>query len=340
MSKKINVAINGFGRIGRATLKIILEKHPNLKVVAINDLSDSESLAYLLKYDSIYGKYDKKVQVFKDSFKIGGDKIKLFSEREPENLPWQELNIDIVLECTGFFRTKEKSFKHIKAGAKKVIISAPAKGDEFVNTIVLGVNEKSLKKNDKVISCASCTTNCLAPLTEIIRKKIGIKKSIMTTIHAYTASQNILDGSQKDYRRGRAGAVNLVPTTTGAAKATITVISELKDKIDGIAVRVPIPVGSLVDATYLLKKKMSVEEVNNIFLQAEKNPDLKGIISASKEKLVSSDIVGSSYSTIIDLEFTQLVDGDLLKVLAWYDNEWGYSSRLVDLASLIAKKYL
>lgn len=339
MSKKINVAINGFGRIGRAVLKIILEKHSNLNIVAINDLSDGESLAYLLKYDSVYGVYDKKIQAFQNSLKIAENKISLFSEREPENLPWKELNVDVVLECTGFFRTKEKASKHIIAGAKKVIISAPAKGEEFVSTIVLGVNEKNLKKSDKIISCASCTTNCLAPLTEVIRKKVGIKKSIMTTIHAYTASQNILDGSQKDYRRGRAGAVNLVPTTTGAAKATTKVIPELKEKIDGIAVRVPIPVGSLVDATYLLSKKITVEKINQIFLASEKSSQLKGIISASKEKLVSSDIVGSSYSTIIDLEFTQVVDGDLLKVLAWYDNEWGYSSRLADLASLLAKKY-
>ncbi|MCF7820494.1 MAG: type I glyceraldehyde-3-phosphate dehydrogenase [Candidatus Pacebacteria bacterium] len=340
MSKKINVAINGFGRIGRAVLKIILEKHPNLKVVAINDLADTDSLAYLLKYDSVYGVYDKDIKAFKESLKVGKEKIKVFSDKEPENLPWQELKVDVVLECTGFFRTKEKALKHVKAGAKKVIISAPYKGDEYINTVVMGVNEKSLRKSDKIVSCASCTTNCLAPVTEIIRKNFGIKKSIMTTVHAYTATQNILDGSQKDYRRGRAGAINLVPTTTGAAKATTKVIPELIDKMDGIAVRVPVPVGSLVDATYVLKKKTEVDIVKKTFIKEQDSKQFKGIVLASEEELVSSDIVGSSFSSIVDLPFIQVIEGDLLKVLAWYDNEWGYSSRLADLCSLLGRKYI
>ncbi|NCD01216.1 type I glyceraldehyde-3-phosphate dehydrogenase [bacterium] len=339
MSKKINVAINGFGRIGRAVFKIILDKYPNMNIVAINDLSDPKNLAYLLKHDSVYKTYDG-VKLVGKTLKTKNSSTKIFSEREPENLPWKELAVDIVLECTGIFRNTEGASKHLKAGAKKVVISAPTKSPEEIKTIVFGVNHKKITKKDNILSCASCTTNCLAPVSKIVKDSFGIKKSVMTTIHAYTASQNIVDGSHKDFRRGRAGALNLVPTTTGAAKATTLVIPELKNKIDGVAVRVPIPVGSIIDVTYLLKKKTDKEKVISLLKKASKKSDYKNIVLASDEELVSSDIVGSNYSSIIDLNSTQLIDGDLLKLMVWYDNEWGYSVRLADLANLVSKKYL
>jgi glyceraldehyde 3-phosphate dehydrogenase len=340
MPKKTKIAINGFGRIGRAAFKIILNDHPNLEVVAINDLSDLKTLANLLKYDSAYGKYDKEVKEVAGSIKVSGKKYRVFNERDPENLPWKELKVDVVLECTGIFKDKKSAGKHISAGAKKVIISAPTKDTKAVKTIVLGVNEKDIKKNDDILSCASCTTNCLAPMAELVRSKFGIKKSLMTTIHAYTASQSLVDGPHKDLRRGRAGAINIVPTSTGAAKATGLVIKSLNNKIDGMAMRVPILVGSIVDATFLLKKKTDIKKVKKAFIAAAKQKQFKGILEASTEPIVSSDIVGSSYSSIVDLEFINLIDGDLLKVVAWYDNEWGYSSRLVDLSVLVSKKYI
>lgn len=340
MPKKTKIAINGFGRIGRAAFKIILNDHPNLEVVAINDLSDLKTLANLLKYDSAYGKYDKEVKEVAGSIKVSGKKYRVFNERDPENLPWKELKVDVVLECTGIFKDKKSAGKHISAGAKKVIISAPTKDTKAVKTIVLGVNEKDIKKNDDILSCASCTTNCLAPMAELVRSKFGIKKSLMTTIHAYTASQSLVDGPHKDLRRGRAGAINIVPTSTGAAKATGLVIKSLNNKINGMAMRVPILVGSIVDATFLLKKKTDIKKVKKAFIAAAKQKQFKGILEASTEPIVSSDIVGSSYSSIVDLEFINLIDGDLLKVVAWYDNEWGYSSRLVDLSVLVSKKYI
>ncbi|MCF7794778.1 type I glyceraldehyde-3-phosphate dehydrogenase [Patescibacteria group bacterium] len=340
MPKKTKIAINGFGRIGRATFKIILNENPNLEVVAINDLSDIKTLANLLKYDSAYGKYDKEVKELSDSIKVAGKKYKIYNEKDPENLPWKELNVDVVLECTGIFKDKKSAGKHISAGAKKVIISAPTKDTKKIKTIVLGVNEKEINKSDDILSCASCTTNCLAPIAEVVRSKFGIKKSLMTTIHAYTASQSLVDGPHKDLRRGRAGAINIVPTTTGAAKATGLVIKSLNNKLDGMAMRVPILVGSIVDATFLLKKKTDINKVKKAFISASKLKKFKGIIKASTEPIVSSDIVASSYSSIVDLEFITLMDGDFLKVVAWYDNEWGYSSRLVDLSVLVSKKYL
>jgi glyceraldehyde 3-phosphate dehydrogenase len=340
MPKKTKIAINGFGRIGRAAFKIILNEYPNLEVVAINDLSDIKTLANLLKYDSAYGKYGKEVKTSSDSIKVAGKKYKIFNQKNPENLPWKELHVDVVLECTGIFKDKKSAGKHLSAGAKKVVISAATKDTKAIKTIVLGVNEKDIKKKDDILSCASCTTNCLAPMAELVRSKFGIKKSLMTTVHAYTASQSLVDGPHKDLRRGRAGATNIVPTSTGAAKATALVIKSLNNKLDGMAIRVPILVGSIVDATFVLKKKTDIDKVKKAFISASKLKKFKGILKTSSEPIVSSDIVGSSYSSIVDLEFINLVDGDLLKVVAWYDNEWGYSNRLVDLSVLISKKYL
>lgn len=332
----MNIAINGFGRIGRASFKIILENHKNINVVAINDLTDTKTLAHLLQYDSCYGKFSKNVSSTKDSLVVDGKKYKVFAEKDPANLPWKDLKVDVVLECTGIFRDAEKAGAHIRAGAKKVIISAPAKGD--IKTFVIGVNENKLLKSDNIISNASCTTNCLAPVTDIIRENFGIKKAVMTTIHSYTADQNIVDGPHSDLRRARAAAVNIVPTTTGAAKAVTKTIPQLKDKFDGMAVRVPTPVGSLCDIVFLLNKNTDAEKVNAAFKKASKLAKYKNIIEASNEPLVSSDIVGNKTSAIVDLESTKVVDGDLLKVIAWYDNEMGYSARMVDLAQFLKKK--
>ncbi len=335
----MNIAINGFGRIGRATFKAILEKKSNIKIVAINDLTDTNMLANLLKYDSAYGIYNKSVSFSKDGLTVDGKKYKVFAEKDPSKLPWKELKVDVVIESTGFFRTTDTAGLHLQAGAKKVIISAPAKSDDIKN-IVLGVNEEKIKKSDKIISMASCTTNCLSPVTEVIRQNFGIKKAIMTTIHAYTSTQNIVDGPHKDLRRSRAAAINMVPTSTGAAIATTKVIPSLKGKFDGMAVRVPIPVGSLCDIVFVTNKKVDEEKVNNAFKKASKTAKMKGILTVTNEELVSSDFVGNPASTTVDLPSTKVVGGDLVKVIAWYDNEWGYSNRLVDVTAYIGKKKL
>ena len=332
-NNKINVAINGFGRIGRASFKIILDSHPKLNVVAINDLTDTATLAHLLQYDTCYGKYSRKVGYTKDALVIGGKKYPVFSQKEPTLLPWKKLKVDVVLECTGRFRGKEDASAHLKAGAKKVIISAPGKD---CKTIVLGVNEEKLAKSDDVLSCASCTTNCLAPVTKIIKDKFGIKKALMSTVHAYTADQNLVDGPHKDLRRARGAAANIVPTTTGAAISVTETIPSLKGKFDGMAIRVPVPVGSLCDVTFLLNKKTTIEAVNNEFVKAAKGR-LKGILEASDEELVSSDIVGNPHSSIVDLKSTALVDGDLLKVVSWYNNKKKYFNRFVDLTDYLKK---
>ncbi len=331
MPKNLNIAINGFGRIGRAVCKIIIDKHPNYKIVAINDLTDTKTLAHLLKYDSAYGVYDKKISADERNIIITGKKIPVFSEKDPSLLPWSKMKVDVVLECTGRFTNKEGLGLHIKAGAKKVILSAPSKGEEKVKTIVVGVNEEKINKNDNILSCASCTTNCLAPVTEVIRKNFGIKKALMTTIHAYTADQNLVDGPHKDLRRARSAALNIVPTTTGAAKAIALTIPSLVGTFDGLAVRVPVVVGSLCDTVFVLKKKVTADDVNRAFIKASQTARFKNIIEASTEPLVSSDIIKNDHSTIVDLSLTKVMDGDLLKVIAWYDNEWGYSCRLVDL---------
>ncbi len=335
----IKLAINGFGRIGRASLKIILEKHKNVRVVAINDLTDTKTLAHLLKYDSCYGIYDAKIDFDAKHLIVKGQKIPVLAEKDPALLPWKKLDVDVVLECTGRLTNKEGLSFHLEAGAKKVILSAPAKGKEDkVKTVVIGVNEDKITKTDKMLSCASCTTNCLAPVSDIIRQYFGIKKAIMTTIHSYTADQNLVDGPHKDLRRARAAALNMVPTTTGAALSVTETIPSLKNKFDGLAVRVPTPVGSLCDIVFVTKKKVSVEKVTEVFKKVAKMKRYAGIIQASEEPLVSIDIVGNPYSAIVDLPMTKVVDGDLLKVTAWYDNEWGYSNRLVDLAIMFANK--
>jgi glyceraldehyde 3-phosphate dehydrogenase len=329
--KKIKLAINGFGRIGRAAFKIILKDFPEIEVVALNDLSSADILANLLQRDSCYGVYDKKVKHQANNIIVDNNKYPLYCQKNPADLPWKELGVDVVLDCSGVFRTNEQLSLHLQAGAKKVLLSAPARDDK-VKTIVLGVNDKSLKNSDKIVSCASCTTNCLAPVMAVIDKNFGIKSSLMTTIHSYTADQNLVDAPHKDWRRARAAAINIVPTTTGAAKATAKVIPSLSGHFDGLAVRVPTPVVSLCDITCFLKKKTKVDEINNTLEKASKT-NLKGILEYSTDSLVSSDILANSHSGIIDSSLSTLVDGQLLKLIVWYDNEWGYSQRLVQLAT-------
>ncbi len=326
----LKVAINGFGRIGRSAFKVALDSHKNeVDVVAINDLTDAKTLSHLLKYDTAYGIYDKEVTSFGNNVIVDGKKFPIHAEKDPANLPWRELGVDVVIESTGRFTNKEGSTRHVKAGAKRVVISAPAKGGG-VGTYLIGVNAEEDKGQEQIINNASCTTNCIAPVAAVINAKFGVAKAMMTTIHSYTADQNIQDGPHKDLRRARAAAENIVPTTTGAAVATTEVIPELKGLFDGIAVRVPTLVGSVSDITLLLKKKVTVDEVNNAFKEAMKQPIYKGVLVATEEPLVSSDIVGRTESSIVDLSLTQVVDGDLVKVFAWYDNELGYSHRLVE----------
>ena len=332
MSKKI--AINGFGRIGRNAFKIAFERD-DIEIVAINDLTDTKTLAYLLKHDSTYGNYHQEVAYTEDSLVVAGKKIRVLSERDPVNLPWNELDIDVVVEATGLFVDPAKARAHINAGAKKVVISAPAKGegDKF---IVLGVNENTLSRSDEIISNASCTTNCIAPIMAILEREFGVEKSMMTTVHSYTASQRLLDAPAKDLREARSAAENIVPTTTGAAIATAKVIPSLEGKFDGLSVRVPTPTVSLSDITAVLRRNVSKEEINDLFQQAAKEPFYQGILGVTDEPLVSSDFKGSSFSCIIDLNLTNVVAGNLVKVVAWYDNEWGYSNRLVEIVSDVA----
>lgn len=338
----LKVAINGFGRIGRASFKIILERFKDLQVVAINDLTNTKTLAHLFKYDSCYGSFSSRVSSDAKHLVINNKKYPVLAEKDPSLLPWKALGVDVVLECTGRFRDMEGASLHLKAGAKKVILSAPAKGSGKgkIKTFVLGVNENKISKKDNIISCASCTTNCLAPTTEVIRKHFGIKKAIMTTIHSYTADQNLVDGPHKDLRRARAAALNMIPTTTGAATATTEAIPSLKNSFDGLAVRVPTPVGSLCDIVFVTKKKTDIKKVNEAFKREARSKNFKGIIQASADPLVSTDIVKNPYSSIVDLSLTNVIGGDLVKVIAWYDNEWGYSNRLVELASYLGKKKL
>lgn len=325
----IKLAINGFGRIGRPSFKIALTKS-EAEVVAINDLTDTKTLAHLLQYDTVYGKYEKEVGFTDNSLVIDNKEYRVFSQKDPVKLPWKELGVDAVLECTGFFTDAKKAQTHIQAGAKKVIISAPAK-DDLTPTVLLGVSDlKTVEEN--IVSNASCTTNSIAPVADILNKKFGIKKALMTTIHSYTADQNLVDGPHKDLRRARAAAQNIVPTSTGAATAVAKVISSLDGLFDGLAIRVPTSVVSLSDFTLLLDQKVTVEQVNEAFIQASKDQQYQGILAVTKELLVSSDFIGNPNSTIVDLNLTKVVDGDLVKVVAWYDNEWGYANRLVELA--------
>ncbi|MBT4722761.1 type I glyceraldehyde-3-phosphate dehydrogenase [Candidatus Falkowbacteria bacterium] len=327
----IKIAINGFGRIGRAALKIALTKK-NVKVVAINDLADLDNLAYLLKYDSVYGRYDKSVKVVGKNIVVGKTKIPYYQIAEPNKLPWKKLKVDVALECTGVFKTKKDASRHLKAGAKNVIISAPAKGDN-VATIVKGVNHKIAKDHD-VLANASCTTNCVSPVMAVLEANFGIEKALLTTIHGLTASQRTVDlADKKDWRRGRAAGSNMIPTTTGAALATALVLPSLKGKFDGMAVRVPLICGSMADVTVLLKKDVTEKQINQAFIKATKQPIYKGILETTTDPIVSTDILGNPASSIVDLSFTKVVGGNLVKVCAWYDNEWGYANRLVEMAS-------
>ena len=333
MSYKI--AINGFGRIGRNAFKIAMG-HPELDVVAINDLTSTETLAYLLKHDSNYGAYHEEVGFDGTHLIVGGKSIIVTAEKDPSVLPWKDLAVDVVIESTGRFTNVEDAGMHLTAGAKRVVISAPAKGDG-VGTFVIGVNEGALATTDTVISNASCTTNSIAPLVKVIDEAFGIQKAMMTTVHSYTASQSLQDAPAKDLREGRNAAENIVPTTTGAATAAAKAYLPLKDKFDGMSVRVPTPVVSLSDLTILTKRDVTVEEVNKVLVEATKDAQYLGILDATDEPLVSSDFIGNPHSSIIDLGLTRVVDGNLLKVVAWYDNEWGYSNRLVESVINVGK---
>ncbi|MEW6387136.1 MAG: type I glyceraldehyde-3-phosphate dehydrogenase [Thermodesulfobacteriota bacterium] len=327
------VAINGMGRIGRAAFKICLDT-PGLEVKAINDLMPLANLVYLLKYDSVYGRYGRKVEIKGNDLVVDGKTYKYLSERDPGQLPWKDLDIDVVLECTGLFTSKEGLDKHIQAGAKYAILSAPSKTED-VCCIVHGVTVPG--EAERVLSCASCTTNCITPVVEIMGRRIGIKKAIMTTIHAYTSSQAIVDGPNKKFRRGRAGALNFVPTSTGAAKATTNVLPQYKGKLDGIAVRGPVPCGSVADIVFVTERPTTVEEVNRIFREEAASERYQGILGVAEDPIVSADIIQDSRASIIDPEMTQVVDGDLVKVLTWYDNEWGYTSQMVREAQRLFK---
>lgn len=331
---KINVGINGFGRIGRLVARSILAYHKDeINIVGINDLTDAQTLAYLFKRDSVHGTFDGEVSATEDSITIDGMEIGITAEKDPVNLKWDERGADVIVESTGLFRTRDGAAKHIEAGASKVIISAPAKGEKEVKTVVLGVNDEEIDDKTEIYSNASCTTNCLAPMVKVLDDTFGLEKGFMTTTHAYTGSQNLLDGPHSDLRRGRTAAHNIVPTTTGAAQAVGLVLPHLDGKLDGSAIRVPVPDGSLTDLTALVDKEVSVEEVHNAFREAA-NGSMKGVLQYSEEELVSTDILSNPHSCIYDSGFTK-TDGKLVKILAWYDNEAGYSARTADLIKRI-----
>jgi glyceraldehyde 3-phosphate dehydrogenase len=329
----VKVGINGFGRIGRNFLRAAKGRGAAFEFVAVNDITDPPTLAHLLKYDSVLGRYDGTVEPHQDGLLVDGDVLKVTSERDPANLPWKELGAEIVIESTGLFTDREKAEKHIEAGAQKVIISAPAKGEDI--TIVMGVNDDDYQPaTHNIISNASCTTNCVVPMAKVLDDTFGIERGLMTTVHAYTNDQNLLDLPHKDLRRARAAAINVVPASTGAAKATSLALPQLKGKLDGFAMRVPVPDGSVTDLVCVVGRETSVEEVNQAFEAASRTPALKGRLVYTADPIVSSDIVGSSASCTFDSLLTMVV-GDMVKIVGWYDNEWGYSNRLVDLVELV-----
>jgi glyceraldehyde 3-phosphate dehydrogenase len=328
---KTRVAINGFGRIGRNAFKIAFQRS-DLEIVAINDLTDTKTLAHLLKHDSNYGTYQNEVSFDEENITVNGQKIKILAEKEPANLPWKDLEVDVVIESTGFFVDPAKARAHIDAGAKKVIISAPAKGDG-ATTIVIGVNEDKLEQAEDIISNASCTTNCITPVMAVLESEFGIEKAMMTTVHSYTASQRLQDAPAKDLREARSAAQNIVPTTTGASIAAAKAMPALEGIFGGMSVRVPTPVVSLSDFAVVTKKEVTVDEVNEAFKKAATEPFYQGILAVTEEELVSTDFIGNSHSAIVDLKLTAVVGGNLLKVVAWYDNEWGYSNRLVEITA-------
>ncbi|MDP6923514.1 MAG: type I glyceraldehyde-3-phosphate dehydrogenase [Candidatus Scalindua sp.] len=330
----IKVGINGFGRIGRNVFRVIAERE-DVDVVAINDLADARTLSLLLKYDSVHGKFNGDIEAKEDAIIVKGKEVKLTKEKDPAKLPWSELGVDIAIESTGIFTKKADCAKHLEAGAKKVILSAPSK-DQLDATIVMGINENDLSVEHKIVSNASCTTNCLAPLVKVINDNFQIEKGLVTTIHAYTNDQKVADMMHSDLRRARAAAVNIIPTTTGAAKAIGEVIPELKGKLDGMAMRVPVVNGSVTDLVATVKKNVTIEEVNTV-LKAAADSGLNGILEYCEDPIVSSDIIGNGHSCILDAMSTCVIDGNLIKVIGWYDNEWGYSNRMVGLVELIAK---
>jgi glyceraldehyde 3-phosphate dehydrogenase len=326
----VRVGINGFGRIGRNVLRAGLAKQTDIEWVAVNDITDNATLAHLLKYDSILGPYQGEVEVRGDGLIVDGTEIKVFEERDPAKLPWGDLGVEVVLESTGFFTKRDEAAKHLEAGAKKVVISAPATEPDI--TVVLGVNDDKYDRDKHdVISNASCTTNCLAPFAKVAHEAVGIKHGLMTTIHAYTADQRLQDAPHKDLRRARAAAVNLVPTSTGAAKAVGIVLPELNGKLHGFAIRAPVITGSVVDLTFEADRETSVDELNDAFRAASERDDLKGILRYTEDPIVSTDIVSDPHSSIVDGQLTAVIDGTLVKVVSWYDNEWGYSNRCVDI---------
>lgn len=326
----IKVAINGFGRIGRNALKILLERH-DVQVVGINDITDAKTLAHLLKHDSSYGVYDKKVSSTENAIVVNTREIPVFAEKDPAALPWGKLGVDVVIESTGFFTNPEDARAHIKAGAKKVVISAPAKG-EGAKTVVLGVNEDVVEESDEILSNASCTTNCIAPIMKVLENEFGIEKAMMTTVHSYTGSQRILDAPAKDLREARSAAENIVPTTTGASKAAALTIPSLQGKFNGLSVRVPTPVVSLSDITAIISRDTTKEELVNVFKKAAKQPYYEGILGVTEEELVSSDFIGDPHSCVVDLPLIDVVGGNMIKVVAWYDNEWGYTAQMLRTA--------
>jgi glyceraldehyde 3-phosphate dehydrogenase len=319
------VAINGLGRIGRAALKVLLDAD-GLDLVAVNDIADPDNLAYLIKYDSVYGRYHREVSAVDGALVVDGLRIPALSEPAPANLPWDDLGVDLVLECTGVFTTADDLERHVRAGASYVILSAPTKS-ETVPTVVHGVNRADGRP--QVISCASCTTNCITPVIEVAGRRLGVERAVMTTVHAYTAGQQLVDGPSKSFRRGRAGAANLVPTSTGAAQATTRAVPELGGLFDGVAVRAPIPVGSVADIVFDCSRPTALEEVNDVFRQEAATARYEGILGVSEDPLVSADIVGDPRAAVIDLELTRVVDGTLVKVMAWYDNEWGFTHQMI-----------
>lgn len=331
----IRIAINGFGRIGRQAAKLILN-NPELELIAVNDLTDAPTLAHLLRYDTVYGKYEKTVDVRDGELAVGDEAFKVFAEKDPINLPWRDLAIDVVIESTGRFTDSAGARKHIEAGAGAVVISAPSKGENPAPTFLRGVNDQSYG-GEEVVNNASCTTNSIAPVIQVLHEAFGVERALMTTVHAYTADQNLQDGPHKDLRRARAAVGNIVPTTTGAAIATAEVITELQGKFDGVALRVPVACGSISDITAVLSRDVTAEEVNNALKSAAESDALKGILTISEDPIVSSDIVGNPASAIVDLPLTK-VTGNLVKVFAWYDNEYGYANRLVELVERVGSK--
>ncbi|HVI69040.1 MAG TPA: type I glyceraldehyde-3-phosphate dehydrogenase [Magnetospirillaceae bacterium] len=334
---KTKVAINGFGRIGRSAFKIAFER-PDMDIVAINDLTDTKTLAHLLKHDTSYGTYQHDVSADETGIIIKGKHIKVLAEKDPAQLPWGAHGIDVVIEATGFFTKHEQLEMHLQAGARRVVLSAPEKDDTYGDTFVIGVNEQDLKPDHQIVSNASCTTNCITPVAGVIESHFGIQKAMMSTVHSYTASQRLQDAPAKDLREARAAAENIVPTSTGASIAAAKALPALEGIFGGLSIRVPTPVVSMADFTFLTKKDVTVEEVNEVFKKAAKTPYYQGILDVTEEELVSSDFKGNSHSAIIDLKLTAVVGGNMLKVIAWYDNEWGYSNRLVELVADMGKQ--